>query len=339
MKLSSIRALAVILAAALIALPATWSAPLPPSAATTAPLPKAFDKTVPETVQDLKEIEAHVKKLLPKLVPVTVGLRIGGSSGSGVIISKDGYILTAGHVSGKPDQDVVIIMHDGKQLKGKTLGANRGIDSGMIKITGDDEYEHAEMAEGDVKKGSWCLAIGHPGGFQKGRSPVVRLGRILETNSGFVRSDCTLVGGDSGGPLFDMNGRVIGIHSRIGNPITANIHVPVATYRDTWDKLAQSEVWGNAFFGGKAQSDAYMGIRRDPDSNNYRIQVVAAESPAEKAGLRVDDVLLTIDGTKIMSTDDLTNFLSRKRPGNVVALQVQRGEDTLTIKLTLAKRE
>jgi serine protease Do len=340
MKLCLIRALGVALLATVLARPAAWSAPLPDSHSQSPSLPKVFDKAVPETVQDLKEIQDHVKGLLPKLVPATVGLRIGGSSGSGVIL-KDGYILTAGHVSGKPDQDVQIILHDGKKIKGKTLGANRGIDSGMIKITDEGEFPYAEMGDiTDLKKGAWCLAIGHPNGFQTGRSPVVRLGRVLETNKSFLRSDCTLVGGDSGGPLFDMTGKVIGVHSRIGSPITANIHVPVDTYRESWDRLAKGEVWGDGLFGPKTRnSDAYLGVRRDPDTKEYRILQVAEDSPAEKAGLRVGDVLLAMDGTKVLSTEDLTRFLGRKQPGAQVALQVQRGEQVLDLKVILTKRQ
>src|SRR3954454_13544557 len=94
-----------------------------------------------------------------------------------------------------------------------------------------------------LKKGQWCIATGHPGGYRPGRTPVVRLGRILEANAEALRTDCTLVGGDSGGPLFDMAGRASAIHSRIGGFITATIHVPVDTYRDTWDRLVKAEVW------------------------------------------------------------------------------------------------
>src|SRR5262245_43629710 len=99
-----------------------------------AALPPAFGRSTPEGVEDLKAIQKQVKVVLDKVVPATVGLRIGASAGSGVIIDEAGHILTAGHVSGKPDQPVEILLHDGRKLKGKTLGGNRGIDSGMIKI-------------------------------------------------------------------------------------------------------------------------------------------------------------------------------------------------------------
>jgi serine protease Do len=208
-------------------------------------LPPVFSKEQPESIEDLKAIEDHVQALLPKLEPAVVGVRIGPAQGSGVIVTKDGYVLTAGHVSGLPGRDATVILPDGKTLKAKTLGRNGGIDSGMLKIEGEGEYPFIEMGKSsDLKKGQWVLAIGHPGGFRANRSPVVRVGRVLFASPEMLRTDCALVGGDSGGPLFDMNGKVIGIHSRIGDSITFNIHVPADTYRQTWARLAKGESWG-----------------------------------------------------------------------------------------------
>ena len=315
--------------------------------AETKPLPAAFTKTVPETVKDLQEIEQHVKKLVEKLIPCTVGLRIGGSSGSGVIIDKEGHVLTAGHVSGKPGQDVQILLHDGKKLKGKTLGANRGIDSGMLKITDTGTWPYLEMANlAELKKGHWCVAIGHPNGYQPGRAPVVRLGRVLQIEKTFLRTDCTLVGGDSGGPLFDMHGKVIGIHSRIGGPITSNIHVPVDTYRETFDKLAQSEVWGETLFapkkgkgGDKAKgSDAYLGLRAGGDPKEFKVTLINENSPAAKAGIKVDDVVLSIDGKKIATNEDLEVLLKGKQPGNQITMEYRRGNETRNVNIILDKR-
>lgn len=304
------------------------------------PLPKAFSKAAPESVKDLKEIQDHVQKLAKKVMPAVVGVRIGGSSGSGIIVNKEGMVLTAGHVSGAPNRDCQLIMPDGKKLKGKTLGANKGIDSGMIQITDSGDYPFIEMGtSADLKKGDWCMAIGHPGGYLTGRTPVVRLGRILDSQKSLIRSDCTLVGGDSGGPLFDMQGKVIGIHSRIGGPITANIHVPIDTYRETWDKLAKAEVFGDNLFGKIKTNDAYLGVRGDADANNgLKIQLVAPDSPAEKAGLKVNDLIIMIDGQKVVNSEDLGKILTTRRPGVEVAIQVRRGEEMLMLKVTLAKR-
>ena len=210
-------------------------------------LPAALNKDAPATVKELRALEAQVQKVLDKVVPCTVGIRIGFGQGSGVIISEDGYVLTAGHVSGDPGrEDIIVIMPDGKQLKAKSLGRNKFIDSGLIKISVPGKYPFAEMGQSaPLQKGQWVIGVGHPGGYRLNRTPVVRLGRVLNVNPFLIQTDCTLVGGDSGGPLFDLEGKVVGIHSRIGGrSITENIHVPVDTYRDTWDRLVRSDNWG-----------------------------------------------------------------------------------------------
>ena len=211
-------------------------------------LPPVLEKNLaPASVDELRAVEAHVQKVIEKVMPAVVGIRIGNGQGSGVIVKEDGTALTAGHVSGPPNQNAQVVMPSGKVLKGKALGRFVSIDSGMVKIVDEGKYPFVEMGKSaDLRPGQWVVAIGHPGGFRPNRTPVVRLGRILFANQFVIRTDCTLVGGDSGGPLFDMQGRVIGIHSRIGGfAITENMHVPVDTFRETWDKLVKGDSWGS----------------------------------------------------------------------------------------------
>src|SRR5205823_2864588 len=147
------------------------------SATDVKPLPAVLDKTVPESVEDLKALQKHVKSLLPRIIACTVNVKVGAGQGSGVIVSEDGYVLTAGHVSGKPGRDVDVVLPNGRKVKGKTLGNNGRIDSGMIKITTQEKWQFVEMGNSaSLKKGQWCIAIGHPGGYEVGRSPVVRVG-------------------------------------------------------------------------------------------------------------------------------------------------------------------
>src|SRR5262249_14041979 len=291
-------------------------------------------------IEDLKKIQGQVNKVLPKAIAATVGLRVGAAQGSGVIVSKDGYVLTAGHVSGKNDRDVTVILADGKRVKGKTLGANNGIDSGMIKITDPGEWPFVDMGDSkSVKKGGWCLTIGHPGGVQPGRTPVVRLGRVIENSERVIRTDCSLVGGDSGGPLFDMEGKVIGIHSRIGPFMTTNYHVPVGTYVDTWDKLVKGEVWSDRPGRRPIPTDAgYLGVEADPASDDCKIFKVRPESPAAKAGLKEKDLVTEIDGQKVTSFDDLATRIQKKKAGDSVTLLVKREDKVLTLKVVLGKR-
>ncbi|HLJ95287.1 MAG TPA: S1C family serine protease [Gemmataceae bacterium] len=298
-----------------------------------------LEKSAPENVDDLKAIETQVQAVLQKVLPCTVGVRAGGAWGSGVLIREDGYVLTAGHVSAEPGREVLLILMDGRRVKGKTLGANRGIDSGLIKITEDGTWPFAPMGNSaDLKPGEWCIATGHPGGYKTGRTPVVRLGRVLNSSSELIQTDCTLVGGDSGGPLFDLHGRVIGIHSRIGGPLTANIHVPVDTYRNTWERLAKAEIWGSRL-DSRGRSGADFGLQVDSESKDCRISEVVSGGPADKAGFKVDDVITRFGGQKIANTEDFVAEARGKRPGNEVSVEVLRGEKTITLKLVVGRRE
>ena len=296
-------------------------------------VPQAFAKAMPESIAELKVMQKHVRALVAKVTPATVNVKIGPGQGSGVIISPDGYILTAGHVAGTPGRKAVITLANGRKVTGETLGVNPTIDSGLIKITTTNKgnWPFVEMGKSaDLKKGQWCLAIGHPTGLKKNRPPVVRLGRVLESGNALIRTDCVLVGGDSGGPLFDMHGRVIGIHSRIAGPLTANIHVPVDTYRDTWEQLVSGEV--------VSRQSAYLGVVGDPKSDDCKIREVAPGSPAAKAGFQVNDVVVRFGRRRITDFESLREQVGRRRPGERVAVAVQRGDETVNLEVVVGKR-
>jgi serine protease Do len=308
------------------------------------PDPAKTDPTkIPASVSELKAMQSRIQETVKKVMPATVGVMQGNSAGSGVIVSEDGYVLTAAHViHNKSDQPVTIILPDGKRLKAKTLGANSGIDSGMIKITDPGKYPFVAMGDSSkLKKGEWCFSLGHPGGYQAGRKPVLRVGRVLEANDSLVRTDCTLVGGDSGGPLFDLDGNVIGIHSRIGPMISFNIHVPVDTFRDTWDRLVK----GDTFVMMKTRPEppppppppSIDGAKFALVGGMLRIQDVTTGSLAEKAGLKAKDYLLKIEGKEVSNQDDIGNVLKNKKAGDTVTLDIERAGENMSLKIVLAK--
>jgi serine protease Do len=308
-------------------------------------LPAAFYKKTPESVEELKAIQDHVAAIVEKVMPAVVSVRVGQASGSGVIVSKDGYILTAGHVSGKPDRDVVIYFHNSKKtLKGKTLGGNHGIDTGMIKITDEDEYPYVEMGDSaSLKTDDWCMVIAHHGGFKNGRTPPVRLGRILKNDEkrATITTDAVLVGGDSGGPLFDMHGRVIGINSRIGNSLAANMHVSVNPFREGWDKLAKGEVWGGKLGGGGfggARAGVYLGVTTELREDKAVVTAVEPNSPADKAGFKVNDVILRFDDKDVGGPLALYNLVQARKAGEQVTVEVRRGDENLRVRVEIGKR-
>ena len=296
-------------------------------------------KPTPDTVADLRALQAQVEAVVTKVTPAVVGLRVERGQGSGVIISDDGYVLTAGHVASKPNIDVRVVLADGKTVRGKTLGVNHAIDSGLIKISdpppGGGKWPFVEMGvSGALHKAQWCIALGHPGGFKLGRTAPLRLGRILDTRGTFIRTDCTLVGGDSGGPLFDMDGKVIGIHSRIGSTVNDNMHVPVDTFRDTWERLAKAEEWGEPMFKPKP----YFGVVLDQEASDCRVAEVDIGSPAERAGFHSGDIITAFDTKSIENRAQFSTQLSQHKPGDELSIQILRDDKPITLKVVLIRR-
>jgi S1-C subfamily serine protease len=269
-----------------------------------------------------------------------VGVLVGQAWGSGVIVSKDGYVLTAAHVAGagrnRGRGEAEFVLSDGRKLKGKTLGLFRTVDAGLMKITEAGEYPFAEMGSSDALKfGQWCLAVGHPGGHQEERGTVLRLGRIEGMDDESITTDCTLVGGDSGGPLFDLHGRVIGINSRIGEQLYNNMHVPVSAYQKSWDRLVKAETWGHL-----PGQDPYLGVTGEEkrEGEGARIATVKKDSPGEKYGLRPGDVVVRFDEKEISSFQSLVAAVADCEPNESVKLRVRRGEETVELRLRLGKK-
>lgn len=299
--------------------------------------PRVAPVAAPRDLAELREIQKRVQAVVKNATPATVGVMLGAGQGSGVIISKDGYVLTAGHVSSEPDKEVTLVLADGRRIKGKTLGMNRQIDSGLIKITQSGEWPYVEMGtSADLKPGEWVVGLGHPGGYRKDRPPVLRLGRVLTNNAGLISTDVTLVGGDSGGPLFNLDGKVVGIHSRIGASTLANIHVPVDTYTQTWDRLAAGDAWGDSRFGGAR--GPMLGVSGEDDPAGCRILSIAPDSPAAKAGVKVGDIIVRFDGMDVTKFDELVERINTHKAGDEVSFRVLRAGKPVELKATLARR-
>jgi serine protease Do len=286
----------------------------------------------PDSIDELRSLERNVEEVAKKVIPATVCLQIGASSGSGVIVSPDGWILTAGHVSDDAELPVTIVLHDGRRVKGVTYGANKGVDSGLVRIVDPrfpGPWPYAPMGQSnDLGLGQWLVAIGHPGGYKAGRAPVVRLGRLLEIarDGNTLTTDNTLVGGDSGGPLYDLDGRVVGIHSRISTSVANNMHVPVDAFVKDWERISVGEVWGQ--LGGMPRPPQarvpYMGFESNNDDAGLKVGKVTAGSPAERAGLKSGDIVLKADGKAVKNQLDLTTVLMNKQANQLLSLEVKR---------------
>jgi serine protease Do len=283
--------------------------------------------TTPKSIQELRSMEKQVELAVKKVQSTVVGVVVGGGQGSGVIISRDGLVMTAGHVTGDAGRECRVILPDGKTLRAKSLGLDKGADSGLLQIVEPGEYPFAELGKsGELKTGTWCIAIGHPGGYQRGRSPVVRLGRLLSGGKSFLTTDCTIVGGDSGGPLFDMSGRVIGIHSRIGQSLTANMHVPVDVYTSAWESLARGDVISPPALGMRMPKTGgpMIGVVGSTDSKGFKVDTVSPGAPAEKAGIKAGDIITKFGGAAVTDLDSLVSQVGKRKPGDEVGVDFVR---------------
>lgn len=298
-------------------------------------IPLAFRRSTPESLSDLQVMERHLTALVARVSPAVVAVEVGGATGSGVVVSADGLVLSAAHVCGAPNRDARVIFPDGRTARGTTLGTNHELDAGLMRITEAGPWPHVALGDlGDVKRGDWVLAIGHPGGFDRERSLVVRLGRVIRLEPDAVQSDCTLTAGDSGGPLVDMRGRVIGVHSRISEATTENFHVPIAAYRDSWTRLLRGENWG----GERPSPRPWIGARGSDHPQGCQIEVITEEGPAAKAGLKPGDIVRGINGQPVEDSSAFRRRVADAKPGDELRLEILRDGQAMSLTVTVGTR-
>lgn len=313
--------------------------------------------TSPDTAAELRALQARVKEVTQKVTAATVCIYVEPSVGSGVIVRDDGLVLTAGHVIGKPRTKLKFVLSDGSVVDGVALGLNDKADSGMAKITSpppkdakwpgakEGKWPVAEMGKSEpLAAGQWLVALGHPNGLKAERPPVVRVGRYLRTESHrvpeggtsrepFIQSNCTIVGGDSGGPLFDLDGKVVGIHSQIGMiALDQNYHVPVDKFRTDWARMLRGDSVGR-------EPTVVMNLVFDDDNKDgLKVAEVREGGAAERAGIEVGDVFQTLAGNPVKSRTDVSEILSSYTTGDTVKIELKRGDETKSISLKLARK-
>jgi serine protease Do len=299
------------------------------------------DKKAPENRKDLELIQKTLASALPKAREATVCIDIGEGSGSGVIVSPEGLVLTAAHVAGAVGKELTVILEDGKRLKAESLGLVSTTDCAMVKILEKGSYPFVVMDRDDsTKLGDWVFSLGHSGGFDKERGSVVRLGRLVRMADSTIQSDCTLIGGDSGGPLFDLEGRLIGIHSRVGEVLSQNMHVPMREFIMHWDEMLRGEFIGEGPFAAKPEKGkGFLGLATESrPEGGLKVTKVGRESPAEKAGLKEGDIILKINGKPLSTREELQSMIKEMAAGDKMALDLLKDGKAETLEIKLGER-
>lgn len=275
-----------------------------------------------------------------------------GGLGSGVIVTDDGFILTNNHVVAGA-AELRVRLSDGRELECTLIGADPATDLAVLKVeaTGLPALSFGDSDALEV--GEWVVAIGSPFGFDssvtagivsaKGRSGIAGSRGAEGLYEEFIQTDAAINPGNSGGPLLDLDGRIVGINSaiitRTGGSVGLGFAIPAQMARSVMDNLIASGRPQRGFLGAVwGDIDAARAARLGINAGAI-IEGVMPESPADAAGLRVGDVVLSFDGKPVDSFNRLRNAIAFTPPGEKVSMEIVRDGDKQTINAQLADRE
>lgn len=293
---------------------------------------------------DLAALEAKVKSVAQQTLPATIALlsEDTNSSGSGVLVSADGLIYTAAHVV-QGAKEMFVIFPNGEQVTGMVLGANYSKDIAMVKVKGKGPFPFVKLGDSKpLQAGDWLVALGHSTGFDATRTPPLRFGRMISKGPGnFLTTDCTLIGGDSGGPLFDLEGKLVGIHSSIGKDRENNNHAGIDGFKSDRNSMLSGKTWGALTLNPFANPEMpvlgiAMGMR--PGLKGVMVEGVVEGSPSAIAGMKNGDVIVALDNSTIHDGGELLQLLAKREAGDEVKIDLLRDDKTLSTTVKLMRR-
>ena len=277
--------------------------------------------------------------------------RLGG--GSGFFISYDGEILTNAHVieapRGSSDPKITIKTVDGKEYTAEVLGKDADLDIALLKIK-TQNAPYAKLGDSDsTKVGEWVVAIGNPLGLEhtvtqgiisaKGRSSYSVSGNPNAWVGGFLQTDAAINRGNSGGPLFNLRGEVVGINNSIrADGQNIGFAVPISPVKKVLNELRTGKPLNRGWLGvnsGDLDKDFGEGLGVNQGA---MVGSVVKDSPAEKAGVKPLDVIVAVDGQPIRTSNELVEDIASRREGDVVKLEIVRGGKRQTLSVTLGNR-
>jgi serine protease Do len=269
------------------------------------------------------------------------------SSGSGFVISSDGFILTNHHVVDQATE-IQVLFSDRSEYQATIIGSDRRSDLALLKIEakGLDSLKFANSDK--LKVGEWVLAIGSPFGLDYSVTAgiVSAKGRSLPTEQGenyvpFIQTDVAINPGNSGGPLFNLDGRVVGINSQIfsrsGGSIGLSFSIPSSVALRVVDQLKESGVVQRGWLGVAIQ-DVNKALAQSLELDKPRgalINTVEIDSPADKGGIEPGDVIVKLNGQEIIDADDLPHLIGMLAPDTQSKIEVIRQGKRKVLKVTI----
>ncbi len=308
---------------------------------------EAAEKTVHAVV--------HVKNLtisrgnpsMRDLMYGRVSMRQAVGTGSGVIITKDGYIVTNNHVIDN-SQALEVTLNDNRTYKAKLIGTEPGTDIALLKIDAEGDLPFVAFGDSDqAKLGEWVLAVGNPFNLTSTVTAgiISAKGRDLDTSDAtpqsFIQTDAAVNPGNSGGALVNTRGELIGINTAITSPTGSytgySFAVPSNNARKVIQDLMEFGFVQKGMLGiSGADINGKVAVEKGLSSEGVYVTEVVENSGADKAGLRKGDIIINIDGVRMKSFAGLIGLVGSKNPGDKVNATVMRdgSEKTISIEIT-----
>ena len=302
---------------------------------------------------DIARLNDHMNNLAERLKPALVQVRVRRAaepqkegeqaptpeerrtSGSGVLIRSDGYLITNEHVVVDAER-IQVKLADGRRFEGRLVGKDERVDLALVKIEGTGLPVAALGDSNRLRVGEFVLALGQPFGLEQSVSfgIVSRKGApllVAAPGFDFIQTDATVNPGNSGGPLVNMAGEVVGINSMAARNGTIGFAIPINLVKGLLPQLASKGKveWGWLGVGIADVADDDLPKYQLKEPRGVLIRHVVAGQPADKGGLRADDVVLAVDGTQIEGMRDLQRIIASTPVGRSVKLAVMRsGKET-----------
>jgi Do/DeqQ family serine protease len=270
-------------------------------------------------------------------------------TGSGVIISEDGYIVTNNHVI-KDASEIEITLNNKKSYKAKLIGTDSKMDIALLKIDADEKLPYTVFADSDtVKLGEWVLAVGNPYNLNSTVTAgiVSAKARNLDTRGiqSFIQTDAAVNPGNSGGALVNTRGELIGINTMISSQTGSYVGYSFAVPSNITKKIIEDLMeYGNvqrgilgvegAELNGAASKE--LGIKQ---TQGFYVSKVNKNSGAEKSGIKSGDVIIKLDNQSIGTYAELSGYINTKRPNDKIQVTIIRDGNTKVIPVTLTKNE